>query len=249
MGALGWSAEQACLNAWPALHSIFHGDWLLRFADGLSRRANSVNPLRPDARPMAEALSALSELYRAQGLPLIVRAPTFLDGGIERELEAGGFRSEGESCVLYGDIPDVARKSVGSVQIATHPDDDWFAAMRALQRHSAAQATTYRRIIDGIVVPTGFASMRRDGDIVAVAYGALHDGLMACESVVVSERYRGQGIGTTLMAELYGWAEQQGARGICLQVEAANERGRALYRSLGLRTELYRYRYWRAATS
>jgi ribosomal protein S18 acetylase RimI-like enzyme len=42
-----------------------------------------------------------------------------------------------------------------------------------------------------------------------------------------------------------GWARRAGVNRACLQVVADNAAGRALYRKLGFRTELYRYHYWR----
>ena len=47
------------------------------------------------------------------------------------------------------------------------------------------------------------------------------------------------------MSALYAWAAAQGARGVCLQVEAGNKAGRALYDGLGMKTELSRYHYRR----
>jgi ribosomal protein S18 acetylase RimI-like enzyme len=39
------------------------------------------------------------------------------------------------------------------------------------------------------------------------------------------------------------WAAQNGARGACLQVFAANQPAIGLYQSLGFSAELYRYHY------
>ena len=44
-GALPWRIEETCFNAFPSLKQVMHGGWLMRFSEGLSRRANSVNPL------------------------------------------------------------------------------------------------------------------------------------------------------------------------------------------------------------
>jgi ribosomal protein S18 acetylase RimI-like enzyme len=245
--ALAWRVEDACLNAWPSLRSVLHRDWLLRFGGGLSRRSNSVNPLRDDPAPLDAQLADFAELYRAQNLPLIVRLLSILDPQIERALDRAGFAAEGETCTLFGDLsllpspcPDPA------AEVLSTASAEWLAAMSRLQQHSPEKAATYRRVIDLIALPAGFAAVRRDGEIVATAYGALHDGLLCCESVVVGDQHRGQGIGRQLITALLNFAVARGTGGACLQVEASNTAGRALYRSVGLTTELHRYHHRRA---
>ena len=46
--------EEACLNAWPAMQEVHYDGWLLRLADGKTRRTNSVNILRNGQRPLAD---------------------------------------------------------------------------------------------------------------------------------------------------------------------------------------------------
>ena len=43
-----WRIEETCFNAFPSLKQVILDGWLLRFSKGVSRRANSANPLHPD---------------------------------------------------------------------------------------------------------------------------------------------------------------------------------------------------------
>ena len=37
--------EELSMNALPALQTMLYGGWVLRFANGYTRRANSINPI------------------------------------------------------------------------------------------------------------------------------------------------------------------------------------------------------------
>jgi GNAT superfamily N-acetyltransferase len=244
--ALAWRVEHACLNAWPALRSALHGDWLLRFGDGLSRRSNSVNPLNPRAISLAADLDDFDRLYDAQNLPLIVRVPTLLAPQVARELDQRGFSVEGETCTLYRDLGADRFAADPDVTIAAATDAEWLAAIAALQQQAPAVAAIYARVIGTIALPCGFVTLRHDGAVAAAAYGALHGDLLVCESVVVDAAMRGQGLARRMMTALFAWARDNGANAVCLQVVADNIAGRALYASLGFDHELYRYHYRRA---
>jgi len=241
---LPWRIEEACFNAFPSLRQVLLDGWLLRFAEGLSRRANSLNPLGPECRDPAAALAVAERLYRAQGLPTIVRVPSIADPALDREAAERGYTREGESCVLYAGIGAVAAFADPGVELLSAPTAGWLAAMAKLQRHTRAQRGTYRRIVGAIAIPVRFALIRADGAPAALAYGAVHDGLLVYESVITDPGRRRQGLARRVIAGLAAWARDSGAAGVCLQVEAANAPARALYAGLGL-AELYRYHYRR----
>ena len=100
--ALAHRAEAACLKGWPALHEFWLDGWLLRFADGHTRRANSVNPLRKGSRDVREKIAECEAAYQAQGLPAIFRISALAEPGVDEALDASGYGSaEDETCVIY----------------------------------------------------------------------------------------------------------------------------------------------------
>jgi len=230
--------------AWPALEERARGDWLARLAPGVSRRANSANPTRADPRSADADIAACEEVYRARRLPAIFRLPSIIEPAADERLARLNYIAEGETLTLYGDLRPAATRD-REVQIAPRPDSPWLAAIAALQGQTPDQTEVYRRVVESIAVPAGFAGLREDGEWAALAYGAVHDGLLCCESVVSHPARRGRGFAKRMLAALLAWAAQRGARGACLQVDAANAPALALYRSLGLGTELYRYHYRR----
>jgi GNAT superfamily N-acetyltransferase len=241
---LAWRVEAVCFNAFPSLKQAILDGWLLRFSNGVSRRANSANPLRAGfARPEA-VIEQIEALYRGQDQPTIFRVPSFV-AAIDEPLAARGYRSEGETCVLYGAMDGVAAAVDPAVELSPQPGNEWLSAMAILQGHTDAQRRVYRDIVQAIALPAAFAGLRIDGHLAALAYGTVGDGLLCYESVVTDPDRRRQGLAWRIIASLAAWGREQGARGVCLQVEASNAPARALYDRFGLTTELYRYHYRR----
>ena len=241
---LSWRIEETCFNAFPALQQVLFGAWLLRFSAGLSRRANSVNPLGPECADVAAAIATAEALYAAHGLPTIFRVPSIADPALDRELAERGYTSEGESCVLHAALDRLRPAADPAVRLLPAPAAAWLRAMAALQGHTPAQRAIYRRIVGAIAIPARFALLRVDGEPAALAYGAIHDRLLCYESVITAPAQRRQGCARRILGSLAAWAHDTGATGACLQVEAGNMAGRALYQSLGF-AELHRYHYRR----
>ena len=81
--------EEVSLNAWPALQQMLLDGWLLRFAKGYTRRANSINPLYGSSMDIDEKIDRCETIYVQKGLPVVFRltpfaTPSDLDHNLER---------------------------------------------------------------------------------------------------------------------------------------------------------------------
>ena len=65
--------EELSLNAWPSLQTMSYDGWILRFADGYTKRANSVNPLYVSNLDLEEKIRFGESVYRARGLPVVYK--------------------------------------------------------------------------------------------------------------------------------------------------------------------------------
>src|SRR5215469_5058482 len=97
-------AEEASLCTWPALRELVHDGWVLRFSEGYTKRANSVNPLEAGSRGLAEKIQRCEAIYRANGLPTIFRLPSFLPPEIDAALAARGYAVLDETLTLQMDL-------------------------------------------------------------------------------------------------------------------------------------------------
>jgi ribosomal protein S18 acetylase RimI-like enzyme len=65
--------ETAGFNAWPALEQLLVAGWLIRFAEGYTKRANSANFLYPSTTPVEQLVAWCEQLYAVRKLPPIFR--------------------------------------------------------------------------------------------------------------------------------------------------------------------------------
>lgn len=244
---IAWRIEEAELNAFPPLREAIVGGWSLRFSEGGPRRAaNSASPLSAACRDDDGFIDCAERLYRRRGLTPLFRIPTVIPAGFGRRLEARGYRAEGESCVIFAPIGALARDEDRQVRLLTSPTDRWREAMAALQGFTPVEARIYQRMLRAIAGPAAFAALAIEGMPAAMAYGALHDGVLVYESVVTAGRFRRQGLARRVLSRLAAWGERHGAEIASLQVQADNTAARTLYQSFGLTQEISRYHYLRA---
>ena len=238
-------AEEACLNAWPALKEILYDGWLIRLSAGRTRRINSVNVLHPGREPLPEKIAACEALYRAHGQPPYFRIRSSDDPALDRALAARGYRAEDDTLTLYKDFSIRPVEDVCDVELVEgKASEEWLLAQACFAGHSAQECDIRRRLLARVAVPMAFVA-RRDatGAIVSAACGAIHDGLVSLQWVATDPVPRGQGHARANLLALMYWAARNGAAGACLSVFADNHAAIRLYEKMGFGHELYRYHY------
>ncbi len=172
-----------------------------------------------------------------------MRLPSLLGEEPDRLLQARGYASEGHSLTLIG--PLQAREH-GEVELEPLPSPEWLAALNRINGREGERARVFDEVLALIDAPAAYAGVRRDGEIVAGAYGAVFDGWLCLEAVATDPAWRGRGLAGDVALALMAWGAAQGARATGLQVQADNAAGLRLYQRLGFDRELYRYHYRRA---
>ena len=241
--------EDACLTAWPAVRHAFYDGWLLRFAGGHTRRANSVNALRRGAHDLGDKIRYCETAYRRQALPAIFRVFSFTEPELDGALDAAGYGpAEDETRVIHMDTAKLGGiEASAEVVIESAPSDAWFAAQAKCGGLDALAQAEQRSILGALAVPAFFAAARApNGRLASLACGAVHDAVTCINLVVTDPAWRRCGLSRRAVSTVLAHArDRAGATGACLAVVAANTPAIALYRRLGFRTELYRYHYRR----
>ncbi|WP_051703961.1 GNAT family N-acetyltransferase [Glycomyces sp. NRRL B-16210] len=230
--------ERALAATWPALETERLGGWVLRYAEGFSRRANSVlAPTAPEGG-LDAAVAAVEAWYGARGARPLFALSGPVTKRLDAELAARGWVAEAETAVMTRPIEEAAYEGEAVVDDVLGPE-----LLEQLGRGAPSVAAA----VLGSGPGRGYAQIQREGEDGALALAARGRGAVSGELVAITgigtlPAFRRRGLGTEILRALEAWGAGAGARRAALQVEADNEAAIAMYRRLGY-AERYRYHY------
>lgn len=238
--------EELCFNAWPTLRTVHLDGWVVRLADGHTRRANSANALYDSRLPPAELIDAIEPLFGRAGLKPVFRITPLVDAAMAQALRVRGYTGGDVSFGMWArTIADVSMDPQCAMEQSA--SDDWLREAMRAYGYGAQGEAALRRTFANIVLPTAFATLR-DARGVAVAWGVAvaERGYVGLYDLVVDEGARANGFGRKLVTSLLAWGRAHGATQAYLQVRAGNAAARGLYGSLGF-ADAYRYDHFTRA--
>lgn len=237
--------EELAANAVPPLLRQEVDGWHMRFAGGVTRRANSVLAARHGGRVGLDEKIALAEQFYARRGALcriqlcLVSQPAGLDG----LLEARGYSVSPPTLVQTAPLAALLPYAEGRAAVGEAFDEAWLAAYAEGEGEvNPAKIAARREMLQRIAPLAGFAALREGGAIVAVALGVVERGHLGIFSVATRPADRGRGLARAALGDLAAWAREHGAAQAYLQVFSTNAPALRLYERLGFST-LYPYWY------
>jgi ribosomal protein S18 acetylase RimI-like enzyme len=234
--------EELSMNAWPGLQTMNYDGWILRFANGYTRRANSVIPLYPSKNNPVEKIGFCEKVYGDQGLPTIFKMTAASEPHeLDLLLSERSYRAEALTTVQLLGLARLVNGGQTEVDLASLETEDWHAAFCRMNGIGLNQQETHRQIVSAIVPKKCFAAVRLSGQVVGCGLGVLQDGMMGLFDIIVDKAHRRQKYGDRIVRALLDWGKQGGAQMAYLQVMCNNPPALGLYAGIGFREE---YQYW-----
>lgn len=233
--------ETLSCKALPALERRYYDGWLLRYANGYTRRANSVNPIYESYEDIDLKISHCETIYTRKNRPTIFKMtdavyPNTLDGVLTKK----GYTKEAETGVYTLSFTDQYQLS-DNVHIDSKLTTTWLNNFVRLNNITANNAKTLQQMLSLIPTQCGYLSLLEGEQVVGVALGVVDEIWMGIFDVVVDADKRGKGYGRAIMQSLLSWGMTQGAKQAYLQVQADNMIATQLYQALGF---THQYNYW-----
>jgi ribosomal protein S18 acetylase RimI-like enzyme len=227
--------ELAAARHWRGVEEEYLGGWLLRAAAGFTGRANSALPLGDPRRPIADALAEVTDWYRTRNLPVMIQVP--VGHRLDLSLSKRGWAIRpGPALVMTADLAGIP---AAEASFDAEPDDGW---LRRYNYRGSVLPPIAKTVL--LSAPRQyFASIRRDGETIAIARLSLDGDLAGLTAIEVAPAYRRHGLGTTITAAACTQARAQGAKQVFLQVASDNTPARTLYARLNFHpSHEYHYR-------
>ncbi|GGP26707.1 GNAT family N-acetyltransferase [Silvimonas amylolytica] len=232
--------EAMTQSAWPALSTEVFDGWLLRFANGYTKRANSVTPLYAGALADADKLEYCERRFAEAGLPGIFKL-TQEHAALDATLAQRGYAQIDISSVQTCDLTAQTPAHDTAVTLQANADTAWIDAFARLSNLSASQRHAAERMLAQYAAPTTFGVLEHMGEVVACGFAVRQHDYVLLFDICTDPAYRRQGFGRRLVTSLLAWGKERGATQGLLQVVASNEAAVQLYAGFGF---VEQYCYW-----
>lgn len=234
--------EELSLNAWPSIQTVLYDGWVIRFAEGYSKRANSVNPIYASSISVDEKVSYCESLYSSAGLPVVFKiSPYITPGDLDSILSARGYYQDSGTSVQ---LVDMAECNLGinlTSNIEHQLNEEWLENYCRMNVVADNKQSALRQILLNIRPEHSFVTLMHDGVAVGCGMGVLQSGFVGLFDIVIDPLHRNKGFGQELVRNILCWGRDAGAQKAYLQVMLNNMPALRLYSKMGFREK---YQYW-----
>lgn len=237
--------EELSINAFPSLQTQLVDGWLLRFSNGYSKRANSINPFYPSNEKLSEKLKKVGQIYQGRNLPVIYKlTSSVFPKNLDSVLEQADYSLEGMTSVQLLSLNEVAVTSSPSNNIVIYNclEDKWFDSFCELNNVKKTDQPILKKMLERIVPEVCFVILFNDKEeALACGMGVLEDDYIGLFDIVTNPKHRNKGYGMQLISAILDWGKANGAKNAYLQVVLTNIPALNLYTKLGFKEA---YKYW-----
>ena len=235
--------EELSMNALPALQTLLLDGWVIRLADGYTKRANSVNPVYASSGDVHQKIAECEALFRSVNLkPTYKIAPQTFPMNLDGILEGKGYSAVHPTSVQILDLSNLPEPSIHSVISDSEFNPLWFEHYCELNGVHSQNRTTFAKMLKNLVPEKFFTSLIHRNEIVGCGMAVMEKGYIGIYDITVQEKYRNCGYGYQMILNMLHEGMAKGAKQAYLQVVLNNPAALHLYAKLGF-TEAYQYHY------
>jgi len=237
--------EELSMNAWPSLQTNLYDGWVLRFSNGYTKRANSINPIYPSTISVDTKIQICENIYCKKGLPIVYKiTKESCPGDIDAALEAKGYNKQDETSVRTLSLIDFKEVSdVEGIKLEFDFTEEWIESfILCSDITDELTINTMKKMLANITGERICTNIIVNNEIVACGFGVIENNFVGIFDIIVKQDKRGLGYGKDIMQGILKEAQKRNIKSAYLQVVVGNEIAKNLYSKLGFK-EVYRYWY------
>ncbi|MED4036209.1 GNAT family N-acetyltransferase [Niallia taxi] len=236
--------EELSMNALPALQTQLYDGWVVRFADGYTKRANSINPIYFSKEDVHDKIETVEQMYRKKNLKVVYKMTKQVSPeNLDFILEESKYIQDSLTSVQTLSLQDVQIELKHHAIVYNDLQADWFRNFCKLNTVKEQDRLTLNNMLNNIIAETRYFQLTDESnEIVACGMCVLENNCIGLFDIVTSEKQRNRGYGFKLIQSILQWGKENGARLAYLQVMLNNPPALKLYSKLGFK-EVYQYWY------
>ncbi|MFC5704471.1 GNAT family N-acetyltransferase [Cohnella faecalis] len=235
--------EELSLNNWQPLSTIHYDGWILRFADGYTKRANSINPIHYSTCDLNYKIAECERIYSANCLPAIYKITPFVHPiDLDKILESKDYSLIDTTSVQTLDLANLNEPTLNSTKIVETVNAEWIADFCRINNVNDQNNGVLERMLSNIKTKTGFISLYYEDQVIGCGLGVIERGYIGLYDIVTDLHFRNRGFGEQMILSLLKWGKANGAKYSYLAVVSNNRPALRLYSKIGY-SEIYTYWY------
>ncbi len=231
--------DELMANAWRPVVVETRGGWRYRWAEGVTRRANSALAVGA-GRSVEELVSRAESFYDERGVPARIQVTTAsAPPSLVAYLGERGYESSARTFVeaaATGEVIDRTQSHASEIEITETPTDAWFDtywSVEATRGRTEADEAVCRGVLLAPDLPTAFVAARLGSEVVGVGQLVIERDWGGVQCMATDPAHRRRGVAKAVLNGLAQEAFRRQVAQMYLAVMADNDAGISLYEDSG----------------
>ncbi|OAB38399.1 GNAT family N-acetyltransferase [Paenibacillus glacialis] len=205
--------EEYSLNAWPAVQTLTQDGWLLRFADGYTKRSNSINAIYKGIDDnLHTKIKNCEEIYSRSNLDVVFKITPFVPDALDQALDDRGYGIVDPSSVqTLESLTDIKVPFVKEVEISEYLNDKWLEIMTEMKGLSERNRLITQKLLSDSKLRQAYCILYDNAVPVACGLGVVEGDYVGLYDIVTDKHYRNKGYGEQVVLHILHWAKSIGA--------------------------------------
>jgi ribosomal protein S18 acetylase RimI-like enzyme len=239
---MDFTIEELSMNAWPSIQTILYDGWILRMANGYTKRANSINLLYKSKINLEEKIEYCRNLYSQNNLPAIYKLLECDEHKIiDNELETLSYEKLDITSVQICNNLKILDNDFDKIIINDIFTDEWVNGFIECNNIKFEYTETLKVMLKNTIGNKIIIAKKIGDETIGCGYGVIENGYIGIFDIVVKESRRGNGYGKEIVQTILSEAGKIGVKKSYLQVVNNNEIAKNIYKKLGYEEK---YKYW-----